>query len=42
MQYTYDEAVRELSDFHKCTAQEIVLEWKTTINLLEEHNGNNV
>ena len=36
------ELLRGVKHFHKCTAQEIVLEWKTTINLLEEHNGNNV
>ena len=36
------ELIRGVKHFHKCTAQEIALEWKTTINLLEEHNGNNV
>lgn len=32
------ELIRGVKHFHKCTAQEIVLEWKTTINLLEGGN----
>lgn len=36
------ELIRGVKNFYKCTAHEIVLEWKTTINLLEEHNDNNL
>lgn len=36
------ELIRGVKYFHHCTAQEIVSEWKKTIQLLEEHNDNNV